>query len=50
MKNNKAKRAESLAKGTNSRVLHLDLLPELGSEDRHATPRKQSSSYPSCLC
>ena len=38
MKNNKAKRAESPAKGTTLRVPHLDLLPELGSEDRHATP------------
>ena len=50
MKRNKAKRAKSLAKGPNPRVPHLALLPELGSEDRHATPRKQSSSYPLCLC
>ena len=50
MKRNTAKRVESPAKGTNPRVPHLDLSLELGSEDRHATPRIQLGSHPSCLC
>ena len=44
---NKAKRAKSPAKGPNPRIPHLALPPKLGSEDRHATPQRQSCNYPS---
>ena len=40
MKRNKAKRSKAPTKGTNPRVPHLDLPPELGSEDHHATPQR----------
>ena len=32
---------EIFTKGPNPRVSNLDLVPELGSEDRHSTPRRQ---------
>ena len=34
------KRTKILVKGPNPRVPHLVFLPELGSEGRHATPRR----------
>ena len=34
----KSKKTKSYAKGPKPRVPHLALPPELGSEDRHATP------------
>ena len=39
-KRNKAKRAKSPTEGPNPRIPHLALPPELGSKDRHATPRR----------
>ena len=46
----KAKRSKFHAMGPNPKVSHLVFLPELGSENHHATPRRWSSSHPSCLC
>ena len=45
----KAKRSKFHAMGLNPKVSHLVFPPELGSEDYYATPRRRSSSCPSCL-
>ena len=47
LRQSKKKEAEVLAKGPNPRVPHLVFLPELGSEDRRATPRRRLDSHPS---
>ena len=49
-KGSKTKKAESHAGGLNPKIPHLVLPPELGSEDRHATPRRQSCNHPLCPC
>ena len=47
LKGSKAKRAKFPTEGPNPRVPHLALPPELGNEDRCATPRRQSGNHPS---
>ena len=45
-KDGKAKGAKFHAEGPKPKVPHLDLPPELGNEDHHAIPRRQSGSHP----
>ena len=49
-KDGKAYGAKSHAKGPKPKVPHLDLPPELGSENRRAIPQRRLSSHHSCLC
>ena len=49
-KNNIYKKTKILAKGSNPRVPHLVFLPELGSEDHRATPRRRPNNHPSSPC
>ena len=49
-KGSKTKKAESHARGLNPKIPHLVLPPELGSDNRRATPRTRSGNYPSSPC
>ena len=46
-KGSKTKKAESHAGGLNPKIPHLVLPPELGSENRRATPQTRLGNYPS---